>query len=207
MLRVSMYLPLAPIFREKKFNYTRDVLDNLNQQIDEGSSELVWHRGFRYNRTVDLETFKDTLGLYNFFSNQDYNSYMLRIEQSNLSWYSNDFGQMEDMLKRFSKLIKSVSKPDPAFKDILQPNIIIKDSDYEYKVTVGATVDPNVAYWLEQNPDKVRIGSTFLDCIKQRQYVKGFYFYVKNDKVLNLVKIILGGEITRIDKFVNNTQS
>jgi len=207
MLRVSMYFPMAPIFREKRYNYTRDVLDDLNSQYDQGAEQLVWNKGFRYSRPISIEEFQDTQNLYNFFTAQDYNSYTLRVEQSTINWYSNDTIQMDQLVRRFSDRITAISKPNPDQEAILQPNIIIKDSEYEYKVTVGATVDPNVAYWFEQNSDKIKIGRTFLECIKQGQYVKGFYFYAKNEKVLNLVKIALGGEITRIDKFVRKTQS
>ena len=207
MLRASMYFTMAPIFREKKFNHTRDVLDDLQHQFEQGSEELIWNKGYRYSRPITIDEFQDTLNLYNSLTSQDYNSYSLRVEQMNLNWYSNDEGQLDQLIYRFKKRIVSISKPTESQKNLLEPNIILKPSKYEFKVTVGATVDPNVAYWFEKNSDKVKIGSTFLECIKQGQYVKGFYFYVKNEKVLNLVKIVLGGEITRIDKFVNNVQS
>tara|TARA_B100002019_G_scaffold290815_1_gene309375 strand:- start:9891 stop:10556 length:666 start_codon:yes stop_codon:yes gene_type:complete len=207
MLRASMYFTMAPIFREKKFNHTRDVLDDLQHQFEQGSEELIWNKGYRYSRPITVDEFQDTLNLYNYLTSQDYNSYSLRVEQMNLNWYSNDEGQLDQLIYRFKKRIVSISKPTESQKNLLEPNIILKPSKYEFKVTVGATVDPNVAYWFEKNSDKVKIGSTFLECIKQGQYVKGFYFYVKNEKVLNLVKIVLGGEITRIDKFVNNVQS
>lgn len=207
MLRVSMYFTMAPIFREKKFNYTREVLDSLNFQFEQGEEKLIWNKGFRYARPVSVEEFEDTQRLYNYLSKQDYKSYMLRIEQNNLNWYSNDSTKMQELISMFADRVSIVSKPNPAYKDILKPNVIVKESDYEYKVTVGPKVDPNVAYWFEQNRDKIKIGRTFLECIKEGQYVKGFYFYAKNEKVLNLVKIILGGEITRIDKFVNNIES
>ena len=207
MLRASMYFTMAPIFREKKFNHTRDVLDDLQHQFEQGSEELIWNKGYRYSRPITVDEFQDTLNLYNYLTSQDYNSYSLRVEQMNLNWYSNDEGQLDQLIYRFKKRIVSISKPTESQKNLLEPNIILKPSKYEFKVTVGATVDPNVAYWFEKNSDKVKIGSTFLECIKQGQYVKGFYFYVKNEKVLNLAKIVLGGEITRIDKFVNNVQS
>lgn len=206
MYRINLYLPLAPIFREKKFGYAREILDSLNQQLEDGAKELIWGRSFRLHRTVPVDVFKDAQNLYMYFTNKDYDTYMLRVEQSYLMWYSNDEAQFNEIIDKFEDRVYEVHKPDPSVKAGLQPNVIIKDSKYRYKVTVGPTVDPNVAYWFESNPDKVRIGKTFLQAIKDGQYVKGFYFYVKNEKVLNLVKIILGGRIQRIDKFVSKLE-
>lgn len=202
-----MYFTMAPIFREKKFSVARGVLDNINTQIEQGEEHLYWSKGFRYSRPISINDFKETQQLYKYLSRQDYDSYMLRVQQTSINWYSNNYDKMQELISKFPDKVTSIAQPNPLHKDILKPNIIIKDYDFEFKVTVGAYVDANVAYWFENNPDKVRIGKIFLDSIKQGQYVKGFYFYAKNEKVLNLVKIILGGKITRVDKFVNNMQS
>jgi len=205
--RATIYVPLlASIFREKKFNITRNVLDNLNQQLEEGNEQLIWNRGPRYSRAIAFDTFSDAQNLYKMLSSQPFESYKLRVEGFFINYYTNEEHQFDKLVEKFKHTITEISKPEPNIKNHLRPNVIVKDSDYEYKVTVGPSVDPSVATWFESNPDKIKIGKTFLNCIKEETYVKGFYFYVKNEKILSIVKIILGGRIHRIDKFVSKLE-
>ena len=52
------------------------------------------------------------------------------------------------------------------------------------------------------NQNKVKIGQVCLEEIKNNGYVRGFYFYVRDEKVLRLVTLMIGNSITRIDKIV-----
>ena len=67
--------------------------------------------------------------------------------------------------------------------------IIMKDNNfgYSHKITLKDKVDQRFYKWLTSNPDKVKIGNTCLDSIKKGHYVRGFYFYIKNEKILSLI--------------------
>ena len=47
----------------------------------------------------------------------------------------------------------------------------------------------------------------FLQEVKNNGYVNGMYFYVRDEKVLQLIQIIIGGNIKRVDKFINSALS
>ena len=206
MYKVCIYLPIASIFREKRYDHTRSVLDDLHQQL-ENTGEIFWKRGWRLSAPLNVDVLKDAQLLYTLLIKQDFESYKLRVEQSQLCYYTNDIKNVESLLVHFDKRIESVHMPNSDNIKDLKPNVIIKDSDWEYKVTVGPKVDPSLADWFENNKDKVKAGKTFIECIRNGHYVRGFYFYAKNEKVLQLINIVLAGNIVRVDKFINKAQS
>ena len=55
---------------------------------------------------------------------------------------------------------------------------------------------------LIHNPSKVKVGETCLEGIKKGQYVRGFYLYITDEKVLTLVNLMIGSQIARIDNIV-----
>ena len=55
--------------------------------------------------------------------------------------------------------------------------------------------------------DKCKAGPKFIDLVANNGYVNGMYFYVRDEKVLQLVQLIIGGNIRRIDKFINSALS
>lgn len=206
MYKVCMYLPIASIFREKRYDVTRSTLDDLYQQL-ETEGQIFWKRGWRLTMPLDIEVLKDAQQLYSLLTSHDYESYKLRVEQSQLCYYTNDIKNVESLLVNFTKRITSVHMPNENTINDLKPNVIIKDSEWEYKVTVGPKVDPSLAVWFENNKDKVKAGKTFIESIRNGHYLRGFYFYAKNEKVLQLINIVMAGNIVRVDKFINKAQS
>jgi len=84
-------------------------------------------------------------------------------------------------------------------------NILIKNPpwDHKYKITLGdKTIDSNFYNWAKLNPDKVRVSPGLLKTIYDKGYVKGKYLYLRDEKVLTLAQLFLGGNITRIDTIV-----
>jgi len=59
-----------------------------------------------------------------------------------------------------------------------------------------------VSIWIEKNPDKVRAGSILLYNIENNISTNGQYIYVKDEKVMLLLELMLGQAIRRIDKLV-----
>ena len=96
---------------------------------------------------------------------------------------------------------------DPNIVDFLDNNILIVDEEpsYKYKVYLSDKATPGFARWAEANKDKIKLGHTLQREIENSGYLRGFYFWVKDDKVLLLVKMIIGGNIQRIDKLVSKS--
>ena len=59
----------------------------------------------------------------------------------------------------------------------------------------------------ESLTSSLRLSFKFLQEVKNNGYVNGMYFYVRDEKVLQLVQLIIGGNIKRVDKFINSALS
>lgn len=208
MYRLTIQHNLGVIFRDKNISYAREVLDSLQLQAESGE-DIIWKKSYRYSVPITQESFATAQFLLAEFTAQGHDNYKLRCEHPFMNIYSNDIHWLETLKKR-NLSIESFTKPD--IKDIsnLKPNIIVTNDDpieFEYKVTVGNQVSSGLANWIETNPDKCKAGPKFLDDVKNNGYVSGMYFYVRDEKVLQLIQIIIGGNIKRIDKFINSALS
>ena len=88
---------------------------------------------------------------------------------------------------------------------VLSNNIQIVDDkpEYTYKVYLSDKATPGFAKWATANQDKIKLGHSLKKNIENNGYLRGFYFWVKDEKVLLLVKMIIGGNIQRIDKLIS----
>lgn len=191
--KLSILNSLGHIFREKNFKSARDQLDEL-QLMYERSEPLV--RGSHRVKTYDVDTFKECKKLFAEFTSRD--DYKLRIENPVIQVYSHD----RDWL---IKLASIVDVPLQFFepKTVLEKNTILVSTptNYEYKVTLSTTPDPGLATWILNNPTLAKAGPVFLEEVRNSGYTKGLYFYVRDEKILNLVNLMLG-KSSRIDKLV-----
>lgn len=191
---------LAIIFREKKFNYAREVLDDLQHQFENGEV-LVRSTGYRKS-PVDILEFLECLALYKVFSTDT--DYKIRVENPHVQVYTNDKDWLLDLS---TKVVRPVElwQPSDAHISHLGENIIIvnRPTKYQYKVTLGdKRVDRGFTTWLEKNHDKVKIGRMCKDAISEGLYAANYYFYVRDERVLELVKLMITPSIRRIDKLV-----
>lgn len=193
LYKLSVLNSLGHIFREKNFKHARDELDQLQLQYER--NEPLTRGSFR-KKTYNLETFQECKLLYKELSKRD--DYKLRIENPSLHLYSNN----KDWLISISKLVKTpISFYEP--KRILEKNTILVDKPtaYEYRITLNSNPDPNLAQWIIKNPNLAKAGPVFLEEVANNGYSKGLYFYVRDEKILNLVALMLG-KTTRVDKIV-----
>ena len=208
MYRVVLQHNLGIIFRDKNLAYARSVLDKLQHQAEMGQ-ELLWKRTFRYTVPVTLESLTTAQFLLSEFTAQGHDNYKLRCENPYMSIYSNDTHWLQRII---NKNLSVVSFTEPNVENIkdLKPNIILTNEDpikMEYKVTVGNQVSLGLGTWIRANPDKCKAGNVFLKTIEDHGYVNGMYFYVRDERVLQLIQLIIGGNIKRIDKFINSAPS
>lgn len=199
---------LGIIFRDKNLVNARTVLDSLQLQA-ETEEEIIWKRSIRYSVPVTRESLITAQFLLAEFTNQGHDNYKLRCEHPFLNIYSNDLAWMELLMDK-NLSIESFSRPDINSINDLKPNIIVTNDnpiEFEYKVTVGNQVSTGLAQWILANQDKCKAGEKFIDLVANNGYVNGMYFYVRDEKVLQLVQLIIGGNIRRIDKFINSALS
>ena len=191
--KLSLYNALGHIFREKNFKFARDELDQL-QLLYERNQPLI--RGSFRQKHYDIETFEEAKILFKELTKTD--DYKIRVENPNLQLYSHN----KEWLLSIAKIVRH---PVDFFEPeaVLTKNVIVVDTptDYSYRITLGAKVDPGLARWIEANPKLAKAGPVCMEEIKNNGYVKGLYFYVRDEKILNLVNLMLG-KSSRIDKIV-----
>ena len=196
LYKLEVFNTLGPIFRGKNFPYARDILDKIQQSYEHDGS-LTYTIGM-LTRNVSHTHFKEAKFLLYEFQKQ--NKFTLRIEGSSLNIYSNDLDWI-NLLASINSNAFAIWIPENIN---IQPNVIItsEQKPYEYKVTLGPKVDTSFANWATANPDKVFLGKTLHSYIKEDQYTQGMYFYVRDERVLHLVSIMIGDSVKRIDKIV-----
>lgn len=196
LYKVTVRNALSHIFRDKNLTAAKSVLDRLQQYHDENMALQLVH--FKKVENISNNTFFEAKNLYVEFLNQK--DYKLRIENPRMQIYSNDITWLKNICTRFD--VTELWRPADNISKF-EKNVIYTDTQwaFEYKVKLGDNVDPNLAEWIVSNPDKAKAGKSCLQEIKHGRYVKGFYIYVKNEKILQLLSLFIG-KIQRVDKLV-----
>lgn len=205
LYRVTFILGCASIFRDKNLPYARQQIDILQQKYDTNSPLTVNY--FRRENTITEADFLCAKYLYNEFSNS--REYTLRIEHPRLNIYTNDEAWCDSLIKSGFKAVE-YAKPDiENLAKILEGNTIIvaKPFPYSHKITLDHTVDRSFYNWIMANRDKIKIGNVCLESIKEGNYCRGYYFYIRDERILQLVNLMIGPSISRVDKIVSTANS
>ena len=186
---------LANLFREKQYANAKLQLDILQSDFENGKPlQLTRHRRIEPIDTVDLQ---DAQVLFNSLSQN--NNHKVRIEAPKIQVYSND----KEWIQRLAYKLKTCLEFwQPAENNILTTNTVIlsRKIPYQFRVTLAARTNVEFSAWCDNNQDKVKIGTKCLKEIRKGGYTQGYYFYVRDEKVLNLLYLIIGNSIARIDK-------
>lgn len=207
LYKLAVRNDLAYIFRTDlqktvKLGYAKVVLDKLNLQYQ--NNEPLTRQ--KYNTLVELSKneFLDAMDIYTILRKK--NDYKLRCEALSLAIYSNDRDFLYKIVNKLRTTFIEIWEPAPETAELLLKKQNIKLVNYEplleYQVHLNhKKIDPSFASWLISNQDKSRVGAIALDNIK-RGRAGDFYFYVRDEKVLSLVSIIIGHNIRSVDKLV-----
>jgi len=192
---------LASIFRNKNLTYARMILDRLDSSEQDGEPLAV--RRVRRIEPVTIAQFNDAKKLIQFFYKFD--DYTLRIELSKISIYSNSkvwLTSIKDAVDPES--LQGFWEPNPTHASILKPNVLITNSypNFNYKVTLGRGIgSPEFAKFALNNPTLIKAGPEMLSRCHHKNYMDGFYFFVRDEKTLALINLFISN-IRRIDKIV-----
>jgi hypothetical protein len=130
--------------------------------------------------------------------------YELRVENPLLSLYTNTEATIESVAAIEPDIVKYVSFPKPGSENLLDSrSVITKRLDYDYKITVGRTRKsfPDFLTWASKI-NKVRLTKRTKNELAKEKSWGGYYFYVKDEKTLTMVKIFLGNHIQTVEKVI-----
>lgn len=133
-----------------------------------------------------------------------FTQYELRVESPWITIYSNNKADIDRLVSLDITKVKYVSQPDPNVS-LAQGTIVMPKMAYEFRVTMGKTVQPNLAFveWADTNKKCKLTKSCIRDLGKQRSW-GGTHFYITGDNNLLMAKMHLGGAIAKIERIVKS---
>lgn len=189
---------LAHLFREKQWTHARTHLDRL-QHESEKDRPLEYRRGQRVE-PIQAQHLQEARILFNeLYQRTDIK---LRVENPRMQIYSNDLKLLERLSTKLRNCIELWSPS--ADIPLIPVNTIVleRPMEYEYRVTLGGWVTGDFSNWIQNNQDKIKIGKRCFEAIQKGHYTQGLYFYVRNERYLSLLQLIIGDSIQRIDKVI-----
>ena len=130
--------------------------------------------------------------------------YEIRVENPFISFYTNNNTDVERIAKIDSDRVTYVSLPKVGTEALLDNHsVIVKNLDFNYKVTMGRTRQnfSEFVAWCEDK-DKIRMPKRAKRDLSKSACWGGSHFYVKDDKMLTMVKMFVGGYIHSVESVV-----
>ena len=119
-------------------------------------------------------------------------------------FHTSKFIDVEKIAKIDSDRVKYVSLPNAGTETVLDNHkVIVKNLDFDYKVTMGRTRQnfSEFVAWCEDK-DKIRMPKRAKRDLSKSACWGGSHFYVKDDKMLTMVKMFVGGYIHSVESVV-----
>jgi len=128
----------------------------------------------------------------------------VRVETPFVSLYLNTENDLEKIVQACKNRIKYIEIPDPKSQNLLaEGTVLVKKLDYKFKVSLGVSNQnySNFVQWCENNP-KIRLPKRAKRDLNKDSNAGGGFFYVKDEKVLTMVRMFLGRTITKVENVV-----
>lgn len=131
--------------------------------------------------------------------------FSIRVESPYINFYTNNSADIEKLAKIEKNNVKYVCLPTPGSENLLDDKkVIVKSLNYDYKVTMGRTRSnhSNFVQWCFGKEDRIRLTKSASKHLSKDSSWGGYYFYVKDDKMLTMVKMFLGEGINSVESVV-----
>lgn len=208
--KLVIYNPLSHSFRtelqrEGTLSHVRKQLDKY--QLDYENGIPLQREVWRTNISISKEDFFDAKDIYSRLKSH-HKQYIVRIGLGNdIIIYSNNKEFLVDLGNSVRTEAVSFYEPPKKLKELLKKEkdiaFVSKKPKFGLRVTLGRKPGSNeLASWLKNNTDKSKIGKTAMSYLEDQAYVDGLYFYVRDEKVLNLITLLIGDNIRRVQKLV-----
>lgn len=124
----------------------------------------------------------------------------VRVESPWVSIYTNDTAMIDTLVNLDQANVKYISSP-PAGTVLEEGKVIISNRDYDYRVTVGRTLQNYSSFveWADANSTKTKLTKSCRKDLLKDQSWGGAYFYITGDNALLMAKMHLGSVITKVE--------
>lgn len=160
---------------------------------------------YRSELPITIDEFLDAKDLYHQLLDAD--DYKIRVERwTGFCLYTND----KDFLLNIAKLMRVSARefwePKTDTIDLLlnEKNILLVDKIPEHPIKITFNykkIDPAFSSWLLANKDKSTAGEVTISNISHG-YASGNYVFVRDERVLTMIQMIVGHNIQRIERLV-----
>jgi hypothetical protein len=189
--------------RNGKLSYAAQQLSNFREGVKK--SGIIYKNRWGFTEEISFEELRDAEVLLRLLKPAE--GYMVRVELNSLNIYTNDILLLEDLK---SKLLADAEiwRPSKKTVEFLKQNknviLVDKDPKFPYKISFGRKpAKKELAKWIENNRDKVSCGPRLFESLQtENRWIQGQYIFAKDDKVILLLQMLIGDNITRIDKLV-----
>ena len=208
LYKLALANPFAPWFRTEfqkdgSLKVLKSKLDEYQTLYDIGKP--MYRTVYRSELPITDNEFLDAKDLY--FSLLQLDDYKIRVERwSGFCIYSNDKDALLDIANKMRTSAREFWEPNLKNIDFLlqQKNIVIVENPVQFplKITFNyKRINPSFASWLENNKDKSSAGTQALSNINSG-YASGNYVFLRDERVLTMVQLIVGHNIQRIEHLV-----
>lgn len=193
--KVMIITNLASIFRDRNLDRIRDQLETLIQNKTKSTIVQVgsiWNK--KYAPIHEVQTVIELIDLLKLEK-----EFTTRVEVNTLNIYSNNDKLIEDISELDLSIYEVRTPSSDKIKDYLltNPNTIIKKTyTHKYKVSINGLWDDATSF-KEWAAKLSKVKTT------KNSYKYGGYFYVADEKTLNLCRLYLSNKISAIEQLVN----
>jgi hypothetical protein len=188
--KIVLVVKSAGWFRGCNFDYVNERLINQPVEKDPWVTKLTQDE-VQYTSRL-CETFKKLT------------DYEIRVENPFISFYTNNDANVEKIAKIDLFRVKYVSLPKAGTESVLDNHkVIVKNLDFDYKITMGRTRQnfSDFVAWCEDK-EKIRMPKRAKRDLSKNNCWGGSHFYVKDDKMLTMVKMFVGSYIHSVESVV-----
>lgn len=197
--------------KDGHYGHLRVKLDEMHSAFIPGSTEIKmpWAYSSRMYDSIPTEDYFDAIDLYRLLCKSTDIEFTLRCEAFRLNIYSSDRDFITKIVNTVRHKFIEFWEPDPEDAKLLvaESNVIIvsEPPPYEYKITLGKKIgNPSLAKWVQANPNLAKMGDIAMHECHIGGWVKGYYFFVRDEKTLLIAQMLVGDNIQRVDRLVYN---
>ena len=200
---------LSNIFRtelqgKEKLNYAKNEIARLTE--DYRNNLPLYKRAWRADVSLNTSDYFDAMTVYDALIHSD--DYKIRIDPwSQITIFSNNRKMLSDIANKLRTNNVEFWEPKIEHISLLTSKTKIKivDAVPELPLKVyfnSKKINAEFATWIAANRDKCKIGEVAFNSIQSHGYLNGMYIYIRDEKILNLITLIVGNSIRSVEKLV-----